>query len=282
LPDVSHRRHNGTVAAWHKAGVTVLKLEYGMVWNAMKGPWAKSANFQTMKECATQYFASEDHTCSLFRFSYPLIVKCRGKGRAPSTFGTEEHYKEVFNIVRDSPLWKNEGTGMKISRCYSWSQKQRAMQEYLGDFLIGLLVLGIAEGFFDRVNDFPFHSSALEKATLGATAPAAVPAAAGASSSSSSAAPAAASSSSALALAAPVVVGPEPPSRAPVAGKHDGTEAGVFNKKRALQLVLQALCRGQGRRIATAMRAIPEPVEEEHRKTQTISKTQTGRSDGNA
>ena len=66
---------------------------------------------------------------------------------------------------------------------------------------------------------------------------------------------------------APAVVGPAPPSHAPVHGADDGADKIIKGKKRNAQLCLRILSRQATLRTSVAMRIFAEPVEFEHHET---------------
>lgn len=287
FPDLSHRRKNGYLSAWHKSGLSVTKVELGVIFNLMRGPFQGCANFHSVAQAVAQFYKSERYDNPIFELCYEIIVKDRAQGRLPPEFGTPEHQEATWQSLADSPLLRGAGTKMKLSRWMSWSQRSRHLQAHMGELYMILLYIIMFEGWFDSLGDLLLSNAGVRPPPVrpglvgrsvgqpsdAAAAPAA-PSSASAGSSASSAAPAAApTASSGLPAAA---VGEPPPARAPVHGDRDGLEAARSNCKSTMHFALRILSKSVGRRIMVAMRMTTEPIEEAHRYVQTIHKTQMG------
>lgn len=254
--DISHRRNNGYLQAWHFSGLSLAKVELGIIFNLSRGPFHGCANFHSLRQTADQLFKSETWECPLFAHCYELIVKCKNRGRLPPEFGTSEHMQTVWADLPRSSLLSGTGTRMKLSRWMAWCQKVALTQPVLGELLLVLLYIGILEGWFTSVQDFARKADLSEPAPLPQPAHRALPSGSasassrpdggvGASSSSSSSALVQASSSGSASAAAPqqggglqpAIVGEAPPQRAHVHGDRDGLESARKSSKNTMHLV---------------------------------------------
>lgn len=285
LPDLAHRRNNSYLNAWHKAGLSVSKVEIGLVFNMMRGPFQGCANFHTIKEAALQFYRSASWDNPLFQICYEDIARDYSAGVLPVDFGTEAHMQSLWQKLPTSALLAGAGSKMKLSRWMSWSQRARHIQPHMGELFMILLYISQVEGWCGSLSELlgtPAAASDAEKhvASLGSGGAASSSSGAARSSSAAAAeapAPAAASSSQAQLRAPwlpPAAVGDQPPARAPVHGSRDGLEEARKKSKNTMHLVLKILARGLGRRIMVMMRMMTDPIEQEHRMCMTMFKTQ--------
>lgn len=163
IPDVSHRRNNGYLNAWHRSGLSVCKVELGVIFNLMRGPFHGCANFHNITQAALQFYGSETWGNPLFLHCYEVIVRDRCKGIEPPDFGTTAHMQATWASLRDSGLLVGKGPRMKLSRWFSWGQRARAIQPYLGELLLVLLYIGVFEGWYTSLEDALFGSTGADQ-----------------------------------------------------------------------------------------------------------------------
>ena len=66
IPDILHRRHDGVFHAWHMSGVTVCKVEMGLVFTFFQGAFGKNANFSSAYEMFMEWWRSNTYHNSIF------------------------------------------------------------------------------------------------------------------------------------------------------------------------------------------------------------------------
>ena len=88
------------------------------MWSSVdsRGPWAKNANFNMVNETATEFFANFTRANSLYGLLYEWIVLDLDKGVSPPNFGSDEHRRELWLLLKELPIFKNLGDQKRRSR----------------------------------------------------------------------------------------------------------------------------------------------------------------------
>jgi hypothetical protein len=266
VPDICHKRHRGSLGAWHDAGLDAVRVECGIIMNLFRGPFGKHANLQVLKGVARQFYASETANNIVYRSCYELIVRCQCEGKLPHDFGSNDHIEATWRELPHSELFTTSGVMMKFSRWYSFTERARIIRRFVGEMFMILLVLGVMEKFYDHVSEIPFFAHEYKPSFVLTIEDDAIDA---------EVAPPVGASAAASSSTAPIAVtGAPPPLRDGVAGTKDGTEKFAKTHKRNLQLALRITGRSSTRRLLIAMETTSAPIERQHRLTMSIVKTQ--------
>jgi hypothetical protein len=159
VPDICHKRHRGSLGAWHDAGLDAVRVECGIIMNLFRGPFGKHANLQVLKGVARQFYSSERADNIVFRSCYELIVRCQCDGKLPHEFGSSDHIEATWRQLPNSEFFTTAGVMMKFSRWYSFTERARVIRRFVGEMFMILLVLGATEKFYDHVSELPFYAA---------------------------------------------------------------------------------------------------------------------------
>ncbi|CAK0837422.1 unnamed protein product, partial [Prorocentrum cordatum] len=113
--DPSHRRWGNTLNSLSAAGLTLLKLEAGLVQTFLLGPWHMDGNFRKVEEAAQEWHASSDHRDLLFVHLYPRIVRDLNQGVLPAEFGSDERIKSTWDALPEQLVFWRRGASMKLN-----------------------------------------------------------------------------------------------------------------------------------------------------------------------
>ena len=255
IPDLSHRRNNGYLHAWHASGLSIMKIELGIIYNLRRGPFAGASNFHSLQGAAQQMYRSLEWNNVIFRFAYDRIAADRSYGKASAAIGSEEHMKELWHELREGGGIAGGvlGTHMKLSRWFSWNTRCRSLQPVMSELMMVLIFIGLVDGWFEHLEELPFVAPAEEIAAVVADGDPA----------------------EGEMILPPEVIGAAPAEKAAVHGDRDGLES-ARKKTKNLKLALNVLLRPASTCIAIAMRVASDPIEEMHRMELTEIGTRVG------
>lgn len=154
--DVHHRRWDDCILSMTNSGLTLLRLECALVYTFTAGPWHSDGWFGSLASAARQWNESSDHRDALFQVMYPHIVRDQCGGKLPSSFGSDEHQRQVCAALPDSLVFAKRGLQMKMNRWYQLIRNTESFAPHWSSCLAATIVIGIFKGRFTGIGEFPF------------------------------------------------------------------------------------------------------------------------------
>ena len=121
--DPPHRHVRNRETAINRSGCAFVKVEFGVVFSFVRGPWKSEANLQLVQEGAKELFRNFDENVIVFNMVYERISRARNGGLLPLGFGTEGHTRATWLSTPDgrilTGLWEEYAT----NRWACWAQR---------------------------------------------------------------------------------------------------------------------------------------------------------------
>lgn len=154
--DPPHRRHNDCMNAYKHSGLTLLRLEAGIVYTFSLGPFKSDGWHGCLVQAAKQWHATSTFRDDLFQLLYPHIVHDKYIGKPPGDYGSEKHMREVWDDIPRCAGILRQDFSMKFSRWYNFVEKTNAFRRWWSTVLAVLLYYGMFKGWLTGISDLPF------------------------------------------------------------------------------------------------------------------------------
>lgn len=134
-----------------------IKVEWGVNFAWLRGPWKSEGNLQMLKGGAHELFRNFDHNFRFFKLIfYARICRSMHQGKLPAGFGTEEHMKVTWAECKDDKVLNRLGEDYSPCRWKSWSDRFAYYDSSLDVLLMIITYILITRGVCKNIElDLP-------------------------------------------------------------------------------------------------------------------------------
>lgn len=155
FPDPTHRRFNNFGLALERSQLGFLKHESLCVTNLGNAPWSGSGHFGKYSDAAHEYKDNYDCADPLFQATYSAIAFDLSDGFLTPEVGSQEHMREVFDMLVSSDLWEKKGETAKGRRWFQTTRRWEDKSRQMSMLLHMLLYIGMHLGWWKSLKESP-------------------------------------------------------------------------------------------------------------------------------
>ena len=126
-----------------------------VAYNFTTGLYSNNAHWLVFKQCFLRYHKCSNPECPLFAMFYEGI--CRDKhGALPPDFASAGHMEVIWKSLPKAQCFLSKGTRVRLSRWWSWHDRQGEVQQLWHTIALGLVVVGIEKDWWPNVFESPY------------------------------------------------------------------------------------------------------------------------------
>ena len=164
--DPAHRFHNDVRGALVASDLWMKVIECTLAFNMPQGPWSKASFFRKACQCADDFFITQnEHHPHFLHFFEQMALDLDPVTALP--WGSDEHLRHVWDLAKVHNTFFRRGLKIKLCRWMSFWDRVEEMMSSWTVMLFSLALIGLEEGWLDRVADVEYaHSKWVEGVEL--------------------------------------------------------------------------------------------------------------------
>lgn len=137
-----------------EANLTAAVFVGSVLCNLDRGPFKAEGNWQKLKEAFTEYRATADSRCELFRWMAPKIM--RDRGESPAMAADPQALDDLWQQLPDAAWLRQKGPKVAMTRWATWHKHFEWLFPQYHERLLSLMVLGLSEGWLTKAEQSKF------------------------------------------------------------------------------------------------------------------------------